>query len=175
MLDELREVGQFVAGAAALMTLAADTPDRDAGRPDVDAAVRAAVDWLRDHQAAEGWWKGELETNVTMDAEDLLLREFLGIRDEQVTDETARWIRSKQRADGTWATFPAARASCRRPSRRGSRFGWPATIRQRRTWRGRPHWSESRAASSGRGCSPASGWRCSGCGRGTSCPTFRRR
>ena len=37
--------------------------------------------------APEGWWKGELETNVTMDAEDLLLREFLGIR---TADETAR-------------------------------------------------------------------------------------
>ena len=35
---------------------------------------------LRGLQSPEGWWKGELETNVTMDAEDLLLREFLGIR-----------------------------------------------------------------------------------------------
>ena len=32
-----------------------------------------------------GWWKGELETNVTMDAEDLLLREFLGIRTDEQT------------------------------------------------------------------------------------------
>ena len=40
-----------------------------------------------------------------MDAEDLLLRQFLGIRGAQETDEAARWIRSQQRADGTWATF----------------------------------------------------------------------
>jgi squalene-hopene/tetraprenyl-beta-curcumene cyclase len=52
-----------------------------------------------------GWWKGELATNVTMDAEDLLMRQFLGIRDDQVTAEAARWIRSQQRADGTWANF----------------------------------------------------------------------
>ena len=52
-----------------------------------------------------GWWQGELETNVTMDAEDLLLREFLGIRTEEETQAAARWIRSKQRADGTWANF----------------------------------------------------------------------
>ena len=32
-------------------------------------------------QHPEGWWRGELQTNVTMDAEDLLLREFLGVRD----------------------------------------------------------------------------------------------
>jgi squalene-hopene/tetraprenyl-beta-curcumene cyclase len=40
-----------------------------------------------------------------MDAEDLLLREFLGIRTAQETEEAARWIRSQQREDGTWASF----------------------------------------------------------------------
>ena len=56
-------------------------------------------------QHADGWWQGELETNVTMDAEDLLLRQFLGVRDEATTAAAARWIRSQQRADGTWANF----------------------------------------------------------------------
>src|SRR5947207_538288 len=46
-----------------------------------------------------------LETNVTMDAEDLLLRQFLGIRTEQETRLAANWIRQQQRADGTWANF----------------------------------------------------------------------
>src|SRR5690606_1324455 len=40
-----------------------------------------------------------------MDAEDLLLREFLGIRDEPTTAAAARFIRGEQRPDGTWATF----------------------------------------------------------------------
>jgi squalene-hopene/tetraprenyl-beta-curcumene cyclase len=56
-------------------------------------------------QHADGWWRGELETNVTMDAEDLLLRQFLGVRDEAATAAAARWIRSQQREDGTWANF----------------------------------------------------------------------
>jgi squalene-hopene/tetraprenyl-beta-curcumene cyclase len=56
-------------------------------------------------QHAEGWWQGELETNVTMDAEDLLLRQFLGVRDDAQTAAAARWIRSQQREDGTWANF----------------------------------------------------------------------
>ncbi|MGW3770863.1 squalene--hopene cyclase [Actinomadura verrucosospora] len=68
-------------------------------------ALEAARDHLLMLQSPEGWWKGELQTNVTMDAEDLLLREFLGIRDEADTRETARWIRSQQAADGTWANF----------------------------------------------------------------------
>src|SRR5207248_7698960 len=44
-------------------------------------------------------------TNVTMDAEDRLLRQFLGILDQADLEAAARWIRSQQRADGTWANF----------------------------------------------------------------------
>ena len=40
-----------------------------------------------------------------MEAEDLLLRQFLGVRDDAATAATARWIRSKQLQDGTWANF----------------------------------------------------------------------
>src|SRR6201995_468938 len=63
----------------------------------------------RDHllglQHEQGWWQGELETNVTMDAEDLLMRHFLGVSDADHTAAEARWIRSQQRAGGTWAPF----------------------------------------------------------------------
>ncbi|WP_435136312.1 squalene--hopene cyclase [Actinacidiphila sp. bgisy144] len=76
---------------------------------DTEAAAQRAVQRAADHllarQHPDGWWKGDLETNVTMDAEDLLLREFLGIRDEEVTAASARWIRSQQREDGAWPTF----------------------------------------------------------------------
>ncbi len=40
-----------------------------------------------------------------MDAEDLLLREFLGLHDDAVIAAAARWIRHQQREDGTWANF----------------------------------------------------------------------
>ncbi|GAA2006857.1 squalene--hopene cyclase [Catenulispora subtropica] len=69
------------------------------------ATLKAAADHLLGLQDGAGWWKGELETNVTMDAEDLLLRQFLGIRREDETAEAAAWIRSQQRPDGTWANF----------------------------------------------------------------------
>jgi squalene-hopene/tetraprenyl-beta-curcumene cyclase len=68
-------------------------------------ALVAARDHLLGLQSPEGWWKGELETNVTMDAEDLLLRQFLGIRTDEETAEAARWVRAQQREDGTWANF----------------------------------------------------------------------
>ncbi|MER6688499.1 squalene--hopene cyclase [Streptomyces minutiscleroticus] len=74
---------------------------------DAGAAVRCtgrAVAHLLSLQTPEGWWKGDFETNVTMETEDLLLREFLGIRTAEQTRATAAWIRAKQRADGAWAT-----------------------------------------------------------------------
>jgi squalene-hopene/tetraprenyl-beta-curcumene cyclase len=80
--------------------------------PEAELDLRAAHETLRratEHllglQTPEGWWKGELETNVTMDAEDLLLREFLGVRTDRQTQQSANWIRRNQRADGTWAVF----------------------------------------------------------------------
>ena len=91
------------------MTAIAERP-LDTGRPPgpPEAAHRAA-EAAREHllslQDPAGWWKGELATNVTMDAEDLLLREFLGIADPRAIEQSARWIRSQQRSDGTWATF----------------------------------------------------------------------
>lgn len=70
-----------------------------------EQALSRAVEKLLSLQHADGWWKGELETNVTIEAEDLLLREFLGIRTDEETRPTANWIRAKQRDDGTWANF----------------------------------------------------------------------
>jgi squalene-hopene/tetraprenyl-beta-curcumene cyclase len=79
------------------------------GAGELRTAAAATLARARDHllglQDAQGWWQGELETNVTMDAEDLLLREFLGVRTDDQTQAAARWIRSKQRDDGTWANF----------------------------------------------------------------------
>jgi squalene-hopene/tetraprenyl-beta-curcumene cyclase len=73
--------------------------------PAAEEALRRASDYLLEIQHPDGWWKGELETNVTMDAEDLLLRQFLGIRTPEQTEASAVWIRSQQRPDGTWANF----------------------------------------------------------------------
>jgi squalene-hopene/tetraprenyl-beta-curcumene cyclase len=83
------------------------TPGGAAGA--VAALARTTLDRATSHLLAiqhdQGWWQGELETNVTMDAEDLLFREFLGVRTAEQTAAAARWIRSCQRADGTWANF----------------------------------------------------------------------
>src|SRR6185312_16970735 len=74
-------------------------------RNESDVALELAREHLLSLQSEDGWWQGELQTNVTMDAEDMLLREFLGIRRADETERSAAWIRSQQRADGTWANF----------------------------------------------------------------------
>ena len=71
----------------------------------VEQSLARARDRLLNLQDIEGWWKDELETNVSIEAEDLFLREFLGIADQEITRQTANWIRHSQRADGTWSTY----------------------------------------------------------------------
>ncbi|MGW2301271.1 squalene--hopene cyclase [Streptomyces sp. NPDC001809] len=98
--DELRPDGAAAPGPGE--TAPPDPSGLDA------AAARAterAAERLLALQDAEGWWKGDLETNVTMDAEDLLLRQFLGILDAGTTRAAALHIRREQREDGAWATF----------------------------------------------------------------------
>lgn len=141
----------------------------DAERSDVrvEECLDAAVAYLRSLQHDDGWWKGDLATNVTMDAEDLMLRHFLGVASAQTDAETARWIRSQQREDGTWATFPGGPGDLSTTVESWSRCGWRVTIRVLRIWLGLRRSSGRRAGSSRRGCSRTSGWRCSACGRGT--------
>ncbi len=74
-------------------------------RSEARVALERACEHLLSLQDGKGWWRGELQTNVTMDAEDILLREFLGIRTAPETERSAAWIRSQQRADGTWSNF----------------------------------------------------------------------
>jgi squalene-hopene/tetraprenyl-beta-curcumene cyclase len=85
--------------AASFASLSDDAQDA------AQIALRAARDHLLSLQDAAGWWRGELQTNVTVDAEDLLLREFLSIRREDESERSAAWIRSQQREDGTWTNF----------------------------------------------------------------------
>ena len=93
--------GQNGGGGATSAVLA--VPRVSAG---AETALARARERLLALQHPDGWWRGELQTNVTMDAEDLLLREFLGVRGAEETRAHGRaWIRSQQRADGTWANF----------------------------------------------------------------------
>jgi squalene-hopene/tetraprenyl-beta-curcumene cyclase len=85
------------------MTAVQSEPDTLVAR--ARRTTERATGYLLSLQDSDGWWKGDLQTNVTMDAEDLMLRQFLGLLTDEVTVPAARWIRSQQRADGTWSNF----------------------------------------------------------------------
>jgi len=68
-------------------------------------ALRGSVDWLLAAQSPEGWWSGELETNVTMTAEHVLLYRFLGLPVDEIRDGAIRHLLRNQRADGSWALY----------------------------------------------------------------------
>jgi len=70
-----------------------------------EEAMRAARDHLLGLQDDGGWWKAELETNVSMDAEDLLLRHFLDILTPHTAVAAGHWIAAQQGPDGAWASF----------------------------------------------------------------------
>jgi len=100
---ELREGSGLAAAAPASGPVNAEL----SGRPRAAAgqALDAAVAHLRSLQYPDGHWRGLLQTNVTMDAEDLLLREFLGVRDPDRTQRAANHIRTEQSLDGSWNKF----------------------------------------------------------------------
>ncbi|MEO6990300.1 MAG: squalene--hopene cyclase [Candidatus Baltobacteraceae bacterium] len=68
-------------------------------------ALARALAWLRAKQSPEGWWTGELETNVTMTAEHVLLLRFLGLPLDRVREGAIVHVLGAQREDGSWALY----------------------------------------------------------------------
>ena len=144
-------------------------------RSEAKVALDLAIEYLLSLQEDGGWWRGELQTNVTMDAEDMLLREFLGIRRADETERSAAWIRSQQREDGTWANFYGGPGELSTTIEAYWGCAWPATSRSRAHAGRRASSSASTAGWSRRACSRTCGSRCSACGRGSGCRRCRRR
>ncbi len=89
-------------------------------------------------------------------------------------EQAARWIRSQQRADGTWANFEGGPADLSTTIEAYAALRLAGDDPDDAAPRGRPASScWPTAASRPAGCSPASGWRCSASGPGTTCRRCR--
>src|SRR5947209_17295408 len=75
------------------------------GLKGVGQAVDRAIAWLVEHQDSDGWWCGELEANVTIQAEYILLMQFLGKRDDARWAEVVHYIDLRQQPDGGWPIY----------------------------------------------------------------------
>jgi squalene-hopene/tetraprenyl-beta-curcumene cyclase len=71
----------------------------------LDAAIEAATTRLLELQHADGYWVGELESNVTMTAQHLFWHHVLGLRTPELDRKIANELLARQRDDGTWAIW----------------------------------------------------------------------
>ncbi len=71
----------------------------------VDETIQRSQDYFLRTQHADGYWWGELESNVCMAAEYLLLTHFLGVADPARWRKVATYLRRQQRPDGMWSIY----------------------------------------------------------------------
>ncbi len=71
----------------------------------LDTAVERGTERLLSLQHPDGWWKGELESNATMVAQQLFLLHFLGLRDPETYRLLANELLATRRDDGTWSIW----------------------------------------------------------------------
>ncbi len=70
-----------------------------------DSLRRAAL-WLKEQQAPEGYWCGELEGDSILQSEYLLLLAWLGRERTEVAGKCARRLLRQQLPDGGWGMYP---------------------------------------------------------------------
>ena len=83
-------------------------PTRLTTPPQADALRRAVAD-ARDHLLSlqrDDFWCAELEGDTILESEYVLLLAFLGEERSEVAVKAARYILSKQQADGSWSNYP---------------------------------------------------------------------
>ncbi|PWT84262.1 MAG: squalene--hopene cyclase [Blastocatellia bacterium] len=69
----------------------------------MSSAIDAAVSWLLDRQAPEGYWCGELSADSTLASDYVLYLHVL--RDVSSVSKLARYIRQQQLPDGGWNIY----------------------------------------------------------------------
>jgi squalene-hopene/tetraprenyl-beta-curcumene cyclase len=71
----------------------------------LDSAIETATDRLLELQHAEGYWVGELESNVTMTAQHLFWHHVLNLRTPELDRKISNELLARQREDGTWSIW----------------------------------------------------------------------
>ena len=71
----------------------------------VEETTHKTLAYMLQVQHEEGFWRGELESNPTMEAEYLMLCYFLEIEDRDRWRKIANYILGRQQEDGSWAQY----------------------------------------------------------------------
>jgi squalene-hopene/tetraprenyl-beta-curcumene cyclase len=75
----------------------------------VGQAIGQAAEWLLGQQHPDGYWCAELEGDTILESEFILLLAWLGRHDSPEAHKAARYILSKQLAEGGWALYPGGK------------------------------------------------------------------
>jgi len=73
--------------------------------PALQAAVRAAAEWMVEHQKPDGHWVGRVESNACMEAQWCLMFWFVGLEDHPLRRRLAQAILETQRPAGGWDIY----------------------------------------------------------------------
>jgi len=74
----------------------------------VAAAIDGARSFLFSQQHEEGYWCGELEADVTLEADYLVLHTLLGTGTPERFQKAANYILQHQNEEGGWSVFPGS-------------------------------------------------------------------
>jgi squalene-hopene/tetraprenyl-beta-curcumene cyclase len=74
----------------------------------VQSTMRAAAEWLIDHQKPDGHWVGPAESNACLDAQWCLALWFVGLENHPLRVRLGRSLLDKQRPDGSWQVYYGA-------------------------------------------------------------------
>jgi len=78
----------------------------DVGLDHVVKAISQAKDWLLGQQNPEGYWCGELEADVMLEADYIFMHVLLGTGDAGKMERAVNEILRHQNEDGGWSQFP---------------------------------------------------------------------
>ncbi|MBL9095202.1 MAG: terpene cyclase/mutase family protein [Planctomycetaceae bacterium] len=99
--------GQRVAYSPATLTMA--QPEHERLAAPLRRAISRTRQWLLGEQQSDGHWCAELEGDTILESEYILLLAFLGKHDGEIALKCARYILTKQNADGGWAQYPGGK------------------------------------------------------------------
>jgi squalene-hopene/tetraprenyl-beta-curcumene cyclase len=71
----------------------------------IECAIAASQNYLLSIQYPDGYWWGELESNVTITAEAVLLHKIWGSDRDRPLHKAKKYLRSQQREHGGWELF----------------------------------------------------------------------
>ena len=74
-------------------------------RYELTESIEKAQEYLLSAQKEEGYWQGYLPTNPSMEAEYIMLTQFLNLEQSDKWEKIANYLKNQQREEGFWTNY----------------------------------------------------------------------